>query len=341
MRHRDPYPEFFALLGAFPEAPGWLELRARQPRHRRVARLWSRPEAHGEISRWLAHRGAFLDAFFGVARRDGRGGGKPHLVSLPALWADVDHATVWVPPEVPSPTAVVFTGRGHHLYWALEHALELSPDRIGAVDRLLRGLARQVGGDPGCAEAAHLLRIPGTLNAKYRPPVLASLLTLEPARRYAIEALVPFAEPEPAPEDGRPRGWTGPPPAPREGALARVLEECGFLRWAGEHQAEVSEPLWYAALTNLAVFPDGDDAAWALSHRYPGFSARELAEKLQHARDWGRPTSCARIHALGFDGCPGCPWWGRVRAPAGITLKAPAKAPASAAVHGGHTRDGR
>lgn len=326
------YPEFFALLAAFPDAPGWLELRARQPLrgggswHGRVARLFTSPTAHDRIGRWLARRGPFLDAFFGLARRDGRGGGKRHLVSLPALWADIDQATAAVPPEVPPPTAVAFTGRGFHLYWALQEALALTPDRIGTVDRLLRGLARQVGGDHGCAEAAHLLRIPGTLNAKYRPPVLVTLLTLEPDRRYPLEAFLPFAAPEPAPEDGHTRAWTGPPPAPPEGALARVLEACGFLQWARARQAEVSEPLWYAALTNLAALPDGDAAAWEASHRYPGFSEAELARKLRHARAWGRPTSCARIHALGFEGCPACPWWGRVRAPAGIAYKPPAGA---------------
>lgn len=162
---------------------------------------------------------------------------------------------------------------------------------------------------------------------KYRPPATATLLSLAPSRRYPLDAFLPFAAPEPAVTRTGGASARAPGPIPPDDAADRVLAGCAFLRWAREQQAEVPEPLWYAALTNLAVLPSGDDAAWECSHRYPGFSERELAHKLAHARDWGRPTSCTRIHGLGFGGCPACPWWGRVRAPAGIAFKRASKAP--------------
>ncbi|MFQ5899321.1 MAG: hypothetical protein ACE5JN_13905 [Candidatus Methylomirabilia bacterium] len=206
----DRYSSFFALLTSFPSAAGCLELRARNPISRRTVRLWTSPEQVDEIRDWLARRGSSPDAFFSIARRDGGGSGARALVSLPALWANVNHASVHVPPEMPPPTAIVFTGRGHHLYWVLQQAVELTPEKIPTIDRILRGLARRVQGDPGSAQVSHFLRIPGTFNAKYRPPVSTALVLLEPGRRASLQAFLAFADPPRlANPELRPKGAAG------------------------------------------------------------------------------------------------------------------------------------
>ncbi|MBI4591205.1 MAG: hypothetical protein HY725_20445 [Candidatus Rokubacteria bacterium] len=189
----DRYSSFFALLGSFPPAAGWLEFCARDPFNGRASRFRTSPEEVGSIHRWLTHRGSYLEAFFGIARR---GGGGRTLVSLPALWANVDQASLHVPREMPPPTAIVFTGRGHHLYWALRNAVEISPESVRVIERTLRGLARWVQGDPSTAEVGHLLRIPGTLNAKHQPPVSVAMILLEPSRRAPFEAFLAFADPD-------------------------------------------------------------------------------------------------------------------------------------------------
>ncbi|MBI4607486.1 MAG: hypothetical protein HY726_00575 [Candidatus Rokubacteria bacterium] len=194
----DSYASFFALLASFPPAAGWVELRASDPLSRRSTRFWTAPEAVGQISRWLGQRGSYVEAFFGIAR--GCSAGRD-LVSLPALWANVDQLSVHIPPEVPPPTAIVFTGRGHHLYWALREAVELTPERVRTIERILRGLAHRVQGDPGSAQIAHVLRIPGTLNAKFQPPVRTAMTFLEPSRRAPLEAFLALADPDEVPAE--------------------------------------------------------------------------------------------------------------------------------------------
>jgi hypothetical protein len=313
------YHDLVALLATFPRAEGYLEFRGLHPVHHRVRRLFARPDDRASVLRWLARRGGFTHAFMGIALRDGRGGRKANLVSLPALWVDLDRGRLEFPEDVPGPTAIVSSGRGHHLYWMLTTAVRLDEERVRYVDQVLRGLARRLGGDLASAEVAHLLRVPGTLNAKYQPPVRAQLIHLVPDRQlpFARFAAYAGAESTPWPPASEPN-----PPLPRRSsptdAVARLFAGCAFLRWARDHQADVREPLWHAALTNLAPFPGGLAAARALSERDPRFNPYEFRRKFEHAHDRCRPNTCQRIHTLGFADCLGCPGWGRVKAPAAL-----------------------
>jgi hypothetical protein len=157
------------------------------------------------------------------------------------------------------------------------------------------------------------------LNAKYRPPVCVRVRHLDPTRRTALARFLAYTDITPVTRE------TAGPAVPLrqlpEDALGRLFAGCAFLRWAREYQANVSEPLWHAALTNLAPFPRGRDAAQELSEQYPRFHPREFQRKFQHARDQCRPNTCQRIHALGFADCVCCPAWTHVRAPAGLAYR--------------------
>lgn len=316
-------PEVAALLSVFPPAEGFLEFRGRHPVHHRVKRLFARPDDLGTVLPWLARRGGFTDVFLGIALRDGRGGSKANLVSLPALWVDLDRRRLELPEEVPAPTAIVSSGRGHHLYWALATAITLDENRRRYVDGVLRGLARRLGGDVASAEVAHVLRVPGTLNAKYQPPVPARLIHLVPDRRLPFARFAAYAA-EVESTTSPPASWRGAPgprrPPPID-AVARLFAGCAFLRWAHDHQADVSEPLWHAALTNLAPFSGGLAAARALSEQYPRFNPSEFHRKFEHARNRCRPHTCQRIHALGFADCLRCPRWEQLKAPAALAYR--------------------
>lgn len=133
------YAELGALLSAFPPAEGFLEFRGRHPVHHRVKRLFARPDDLGTVLPWLARRGGFTDVFLGIALRDGRGGSKANLVSLPALWVDLDQSRLELPEDVPGPTAIVSSGRGHHLYWG---AGDRDRPRRGPPPVCRRGAAR-------------------------------------------------------------------------------------------------------------------------------------------------------------------------------------------------------
>lgn len=308
------------LIAAWPAAPGLLELRAK-PRDpaSRIHRAFLDPRATAAIAAWLRrHRDHHV--YFGVALRDGQGGGKRNLTAIPALWVDLDQPRVRVRPPVPPPTAIVLTGRGAHLYWALTDAVPVTANTLAAVERVLRGLAAQLGADPAAAEAARTLRAPGTRNWKYDPPAEARLVRCEPGRRYPLSRFAALATPNPVRPAPEPAGERVPERQPPRGAFRRLLAGCGFLRWARDQQAEVREPLWLAALTNVARLPAAERAARLLSERYPGFDEREFRAKLAHARTH-RPHSCARIEALGSPACAQCPWRGRLRAPIALAWK--------------------
>lgn len=117
------------------------------------------------------HREA--EVYFGVAPRIKAGyGGKSNCAPLHCLFADIDFKDT---PEsdarealarmAPQPSIVVHSGGGLHCYWILAHTVNM--DDAGAH---LKMTARECLGDMRSAEAAHVLRVPGTLNHKYDPP---------------------------------------------------------------------------------------------------------------------------------------------------------------------------
>ena len=92
---------------------------------------------------------------------------------LQALWADMDcgPGKAYATPEDAQnalagfplqPTAMLASGRGVHAYWKLRAPVE-GEERDHAV-HLVRGLAQMLQGDPNVADAARIMRIPGTKN---------------------------------------------------------------------------------------------------------------------------------------------------------------------------------
>lgn len=112
--------------------------------------------------------------FFGVATRDGQGGGKENIVSIPCVWNDVDFKDT--PRDVAAqklkkfpfnPSIIVKSGGGIHLYWLLKEPAEKGD--IATVEDINHRIADQLGGDHNSCDAARILRIPDTLNHKYKP----------------------------------------------------------------------------------------------------------------------------------------------------------------------------
>lgn len=120
-----------------------------------------------------------VNVFFGVALREQ---GRSPAVMWTALFCDYDKEwTGELPANLPPPTAVVKSGRGYHLYWALRDAVY---DKAVMYD-YLRRLQVAVGADPRAAEPERLLRVPGTLNVKYEQPLSCELVSVND-QRYAL-----------------------------------------------------------------------------------------------------------------------------------------------------------
>ena len=157
------------------------------------ARLFA-PIGRPERADAFAQRYVSENLYIAVAtRRDDASGKLENCQHLGAVFVDVDFKVTPEPAararlaQFPfSPSAVVRSGGGLHVYWFLREPLDLTADgeRLHA-KQLLRRLAGTLGADLAAAEPARVLRLPGTFNHKpeygaARPVVLESL---EPGRR--------------------------------------------------------------------------------------------------------------------------------------------------------------
>lgn len=156
--------------------------------------------------------------YFGVATRDGRGGGKENLIEIPALWVDLDLKNTSIETieeryrDFPlKPSIMVETGGGYHLYWALRKPS--TKEEIPRIEDYLDRLAAFWGGDQGATDASRILRVPETLNIKpeYNPPRAVAIKAQDPSLEYDLVDFdfLPAAESrEGALSTGQlPRGW--------------------------------------------------------------------------------------------------------------------------------------
>jgi hypothetical protein len=80
-----------------------------------------------------------------------------------------------------------------------------------------------------------------------------------------------------------------------------AIMKCDFIRWCSYYPAKVSEPLWYAMISNLAsVRPGGVSMIHEFSKNHPGYTPEETNRKILHALEESRPISCAKIRERGF-----------------------------------------
>jgi RecA-family ATPase len=92
------------------------------------------------------------------------------------------------------PSFVTLSGNGLHAYWCFRESLPASDENIARVEALLRLLADHLGGDPACAEASRLMRLPGSHNSKDGAWKEVPILVNEPTRRYEIDDLTEWLE---------------------------------------------------------------------------------------------------------------------------------------------------
>ena len=280
------------------------------------------------------------DVYFGVGLRreklgDRQRGGNDDVTVIPALWADIDifgpaHKETALPltekealaflDSMPlKPSIVVNSGNGLHAYWLLDKPLSIA---TGAhrknVAEALRGwqlyinaAARERGWNlDNVSDLARVLRLPGGINHKLGNNARAEVIAANEAR-YAPADFTPYIQHEDVDIPAGPpmanisavaaEKFTG-----RTGEAARAFEKCAFLRYCRDNAASLSEPRWYALVSNLSLCADGREQCHACSRAYPGYSAAETDAKIDHAVAAAKPHTCAYIQqSLGFD-CGGC-----------------------------------
>jgi hypothetical protein len=181
---------YLRMLRAFAPARALLDVRYRAD-EAGLARFFMDMHA-GEAARTLVRIGQRTDVYVGVAPRVRRRGGREDIAPSTLLWADCDELTSIAKLRAFTPAAsmIVTTGGGEHphenahAYWALTRCLS-----IGELEDANRRLAAALAADPRCADGTRILRVPGTLNFKYRPPRPVKLREYNGARYRPVEIL--------------------------------------------------------------------------------------------------------------------------------------------------------
>ena len=95
-----------------------------------------------------------------------------------------------------------------------------------------------------------------------------------------------------------------------------MLNRCAFIRHCRDDAAHLSEPEWFAMVSNVSRCENGPGAVHTLSGPYPSYTTQETDAKIAHALTDTGPHTCGYIQAQGFTGCP--PWGWGVKAPIGL-----------------------
>jgi hypothetical protein len=191
---------FLAALAGTAGRGALLELRYRLQDGERMGQVFDRPDrVRGLATRAIA-LGRRTDVYVGCAPRTRRHGGRDAVDRAFVLWADCDgtHAVAALAAFEPAPAIVIASGSGSncHAYWPL-----VEPLARDDVEGANRRLAHALGADPASADAARILRVPGTLSHKHDPPTAVDAIRLNPNRRLNLADVVGSLPdpPEPAP----------------------------------------------------------------------------------------------------------------------------------------------
>lgn len=110
----------------------------------------------------------------------------------------------------PAPSVVVDSGGGIHCYWLLRDPWVLENDDARlAAEVVQRAWVQQViGADKTVHDLVRILRVPGTLNFKYDPPMPVQYISCDLDRLYPIAALTAHL---PAVHEAEPKFKNDPP----------------------------------------------------------------------------------------------------------------------------------
>lgn len=278
---------------------------------------------------------------------------RTNVESLKALWFDIDfkpkkdgtpakHKTVpeaaqalkafSVATGIPTPTVLVSSGNGVHVYWPFDQPVPLERWQPLADALKAAALEHGVDIDPTCtADACRVLRPIGTSNwkdpANPKPVTLlhssGKVFTFEQMESVLLSWV------------GKTRTYSGVSQSlidksvveefagglgPRNEAPSRfdtIIRHCAVARRLAEtHGKEADEPLWVAGLQLLKHCEDG--AAWVhpISDGHSGYNSDDTERKWAHRLgNTAGPTLCQTFEQHLPNICSKCPHRGFVKTP--------------------------
>jgi len=252
-----------------------------------------------------------------------------NTVELQCLWLDTDYkhfetaeeAAEQVSrlfPVIGEPSITVESGGGRHDYWVLRAPMKTADWKplAEAFQALWQSLGVQA--DPISADAARVLRLPGTHNRKpeYPAPREVRIVSYQDLTYDAGALAKKLNAAKPAPtlptrvnvpaelqlNDELSGGLERRPPHVRE-----MATRCNHLKWAFANQEKTAEPQWFAVIQVVRHSVEGRQAAHIFSNRHPAYTFEETEAKLDQLDAKGiGPTTCAKMRQVNPMACDGC-----------------------------------
>ena len=267
--------------------------------------------------------------------------------SLTCLWCDIDiaseyaHKSKALPPDLDAaisllpaelyPSIIVFSGYGIHAYWLLREEWELdTPDELRQAQELLQrlqGTIRNKAAAQGwhvdsIADPTRVLRVPCTWNFKNKQNPVAGYILSMSDDRYNISDfdILDDVQVTIPTEKTRDKGFEQ---RATDGHVSMMLDNCAFLQHWQFNYKTLTEPIWYAAITNLARGVGGAELIYQYAKDWLGakYNAKDTESKINHALADCSPSGCQHIKSL-FNCNKNCP----VKNPASWSLSKIGKA---------------
>lgn len=227
--------------------------------------------------------------------------------------------------NLPRPT-VVNSGRGLHIYWAFVKPVPRE-DWAPVAERLKSLCAEnKMMADPSVtADAARVLRVPGTHNYKDNPPkdvfiagniqdavdfeAFKDILGRDDSHIFAAAKRLSASD-----TDGMMAALNGSYVSRFRTIIVKSVEGhgCAQIAEAFQNQAGVDEPLWRAALSIAQHCTDADKGIHKISEKHPQYNFDDTAAKAAGIKG---PYLCTSFNDFRQGVCPTCRYWNKIKSP--------------------------
>lgn len=198
--------------------------------------------------------------------------------------------------------AICCSGNGHYVLAPVVPISVATEEVAGKFASLCRQLADSAVGQfagvriDAVYNLSRVMRVMGTVNRKGEPlpdrPYRRAQFVTEPlpGRSMMLHCMIVNQDVNPATPDRRnlPEGLR---------CSLNKIEQCEFIRWCRRHPQEVSEPAWFALISNLAHLQGGIERIHEISQldnlRYDYVNTQRVIERV--LREGYKPASCRMI----------------------------------------------
>ncbi len=221
------------------------------------------------------------------------------------------------------------SGNGIHAYWLLKTPYRTDTDELrDKAETCLKGWERYINGRAmqehgwrfdAVYDLPRMLRTPGTTNFKTEEHPCCQVI-YSSGIRYDLADFEPYSTVEEQPTaTAVPLDSSDAFAMMGSGSAQELMDGCAFLQHCRDEAQNLPEPMWHAAITNLALTSDGQEMIHEISKPYPGYSYAETQKKFENAVKANKPHTCRFIQEhLGFQCGQDC----GVRAPTALLRKA-------------------